>query len=191
MEDNVFKIILQNENLLDNAEARRIYANRLFEAANNNHFIEDYADEWRFRPKGDFASMYGDLVQGGLQARNRTTQLLKQNYPNYYLTKYAAGLEDLRPPQVNRVSILRGTPNVPVGFASYEAISGYPTLGQIGKGLIGTGVNVLNRLAPYAMIIEGLTQPTATQQQEWDAYNKWILKNSSTPVLQGGIQYRD
>lgn len=94
-------------------------------------------------------------------------------------------------PQVNRVSILRGTSNVPIGFASQELMSGYPTIGQLSKSILGNGINYLNRISPYVMIYEGLSQPTTTQQKEWDDYNKWQIQNSANPILQGGIEYYD
>lgn len=191
MDKNLLNILLENENILNNAEGRRFYTEQLFRSAKDSPFVEMYADNWRFRPKGDFTNLYADLVQGGLQARDRLIKGVKKDLPENFLMRYAGGTEDIKPPQVNRVSILRGTSNVPIGFASQELMSGYPTIGQLSKSILGNGINYLNRISPYVMIYEGLSQPTATQQKEWDDYNKWQIQNSANPVLQGGIEYYD
>lgn len=191
MDKSLLNILLENENILNNAEGRRFYTEQLFRNAKDSPFVEMYADNWRFRPKGDFANLYADLVQGGLQARDRLIQGVKRDLPENFLMRYAGGAEDIKPPQVNRVSILRGTSNVPIGFASQELMSGYPTIGQLSKSILGNGINYLNRISPYIMIYEGLSQPTATQQKEWDDYNKWQIQNSANPILQGGIEYYD
>lgn len=191
MDKNLLNILLENENILNNAEGRRFYTEQLFRSAKDSPFVEMYADNWRFRPKGDFTNLYADLVQGGLQARDRLIKGVKKDLPENFLMRYAGGTEDIKPPQVNRVSILRGTSNVPIGFASQELMSGYPIIGQLSKSILGNGINYLNRISPYVMIYEGLSQPTATQQKEWDDYNKWQIQNSANPVLQGGIEYYD
>ena len=191
MDENLLNILLENENILNNAEGRRLYTEQLFRSAKDSPFVEMYADNWRFRPKGNFANLYADLVQGGLQARDRLIQGVKRDLPENFLMRYAGGMEELKAPQVNRSSILRGTSSIPVGIAAEELLTGYPSLKELGKSIIGSGVRALNRISPYFMIYEGLNQPTATDQQMWDAYNNWQIQNSDNPVLQGGIQYYD
>lgn len=193
MNENLLNILLNNENILNNAEGRRFYTEQLFRSAKDSPFVEMYADNWRFRPKGDFANLYADLVQGGLQARDRLIQGVKKDLPENFLMRYAGGTEEIKPPQVNRVSILRGTSNVPIGFAN-DIIPDWTigqTLRQGSDILFKNAINFANKVSPYLMIYEGLSQPVASQQREWDDYNRWQIQNSANPILQGGIQYNE
>lgn len=66
----------------------------------------------------------------------------------------------------------------------------HPVTKTLGKAA-GTIMKSANAVGNAIMVYDALNKPTATQQQEWDDYNKWQIQNSTNPVLQGGIEYYD
>ena len=174
------------------SHARRFYRNNLsnfFERRPNWTKLIDfanYAENWRYRPKGDFASVFGDLFGGMLNERTQGLYRLANRMPNEIIGKYAGELEQLTPPQINRRSILRGMGNVPRGFASHELINGMPGIGQVAREIAGNLGKVAERTAVPLAIYEGLSQPTATDQQMWDDVNRYNLQRGVN-LLYGGI----
>lgn len=174
------------------ADARRFYRNNLsnfFQRQPNWTELVDfdnYANNWRYRPKGDFASIYGNLFGGMLNERTQGLYRLAKRMPNSIIGKYAGGLEQLASPQFNRRSILRGTSNVPRGLASYELINGMPGIGQVAREIAGGIGNAVAKAAIPLSIYEGLSQPTATDQQMWDGMNRYNLQRGVN-LLYGGI----
>ena len=174
------------------ADARRFYRNNLsnffLNRPNWTDYIDfaNYSDNWRYRPKGDFASVYGDLFGGMLNERTQGLYRLAKRRPNSIIGKYAGGLEQPASPQISRRSILRGMGNVPRGFASHELINGMPGIGQVAREIAGGLGKVAERTAVPLAIYEGLSQPTATDQQMWDGVNRYNLQRGVN-LLYGGI----
>lgn len=146
----------------------------------------NYAENWRYRPGNNFASVFGDLFGGMLNERTQGLYRLATKMPDKVIGKYAGGTEQLAPPQVNRRSILRGMGNVPRGFASYELINGMPKIGQVAREIAGNLGKVAERAAVPLAIYEGVSSPTATDQQMWDDVNRYNLQRGVN-LLYGGI----
>lgn len=96
-------------------------------------------------------------------------------------------------PIVNRNSILRGASSTPIGFSN-NLIPDW-TVGQVVKqgsgALLKSALNFANRVSPYLMIYEGLSQPTATDQQMQDMLNNYNARTMQNPVLYGGVEYNE
>jgi hypothetical protein len=195
---NPFINILYNNQFPQNTGDRFLIRNQLWnnlvnrpDTYSNNLNLLNAVDNPRYRLKGDFADMYGDLYRQSLLERDKAVREAKLVDPNYGLTRYAGGYEQVREPEViKNFKNMNYTVSPSAAFDAGDLFEGYPTL-----------TDLYNRVAPYVvtfnranapiMIYKGLSQPVnqGNEYLEQDLYNNWAAQHGQP--LQGGIQFND